>query len=284
MDDENRIDNDFALAHPQAIYPLVSCYRLKDDTELLVITATDRSCTRLLLAEEEQVREVSTQEGYAVWAAAYDQEPNPLIGAEDALVDGLLAGLPIATALDVGTGTGRYALRLARRGVAVTALDQSAEMLDVARRAAASAGVGIDFHQGAIEDGLRFATDQFDLAVCALMLCHVPDLRRALDELARVVRPGGYLLITDFHPDAVGEGWRTTFERPGIAYLLPNAGHTRVDYLEGLTAASCSLRHMIDIRIRDVPAGYFSAGMIRELGDKNFGLILLALKDSVGVD
>ena len=284
VDDEHRHDNHFALKHPQAIYPLVSCYRLGDTTDLLVITATDRSCTRMLLAEEEQVCEVSTQEGYALWAAAYDQEPNPLIAAEDPLVDGLLADLPIATVLDVGTGTGRYALRLARRGVTVTALDQSPEMLAVARRAAASAGVAIDFHQGAIDDGLPFARGRFDLVVCALMLCHVPDLRGALHELARVVRPGGYLLITDFHPDGVGDGWRTTFERPGIAYLLPNPGHRRADYLEGMTAAGCSLRHMIDIRIRDVPAGYFSAGMIRELGDKNFGLILLAQKDSMRED
>ena len=280
VDDADRSDNAFALAHPQAIYPLVSCYRLEAETHVLVISATDRSCTRVLLADEEQVREVTTEEGYAVWAAAYDREPNPLIAAEGPVVDGLLADLPVAVALDVGTGTGRYALRLARRGVAVTAIDQSPEMLDIARHSAASAGLAIDFHHGAMDDGLPFADDRFDLVVCALALCHVPDIRGAFHELARVLQPDGYLLITDFHPDAVGAGWRTTFERPGIAYLLPNPGHTRADYLNGMTTAGCRPLQVIDIFIRDVPAGYFSEGMIHDLGDKPFGLIVLAQKQA----
>ena len=280
IDEENRSDNTFALEHPQAIYPLVSCYRLAPESELVVITATDRSCTRVLLADEEQVREVSTLEGYAVWAAAYDHEPNPLVAAEGPLVDDLLADLPVTAALDVGAGTGRYVLKLARRGVTATAIDQSPEMLAVARRAASEAGVTVDFHQGTVDDGLPFAAGRFDLVICALVLCHVPDVRGALHELARVLRPGGHLLITDFHPDAVGAGWRTTFERPGTAYLLPNPGHTRADYLDGITAAGCSLLKEIDILIRDVPAGYFSEGMIRDLGDKPFGFVVLGQKDA----
>ena len=280
MDQGNREENEFALAHPQAIYAIASLYKLDDGAEVLIITAADRSCTRMLLPSEEQVREVSTQEGYAVWAAGYDRESNPLIAAEEPLVDTLLAELSIASALDVCTGTGRYALKLARRGAAVAAIDQSEEMLAVARHAAQSEGLAIDLAQGSIENGLPYASGEFDLVTCALALCHVPNLGGAVAEMSRVLRPGGHLLITDFHPDVVAEGWRTTYERPGIAYLLPNVTHTRAGYVDAVTRTGCRLVRTIDIPVRDVPEGHFSAAMLRNVGDKPFGLIMLAQKPS----
>ena len=72
-----------------------------------------------------EVREVSVQEGYALWAASYDQEANGLIALEQRQVERLLAPIPFTAVLDVGTGTGRHALQFARRGARVTALDQS---------------------------------------------------------------------------------------------------------------------------------------------------------------
>src|SRR3989442_5128240 len=88
------------------------------------------------LAVEYPVRKVSTQEGYARWAATYDHEKNALIALEEPYVDAIVATLPITSALDVGTGTGRHALKLARRGIAVTAIDPSLEMLTVAQNSA----------------------------------------------------------------------------------------------------------------------------------------------------
>lgn len=278
MEEEARRDNEFALRNPQSFFGLLSKYTLTDGAEVLVITAADRSATRVLLPAEEEVREVSALEGYAVWAARYDHEPNPLIAAEEPVVDTLLEALPIASVLDVATGTGRYALKLARRGAIVTAIDQSTEMLAVAREAARAAGLAIDFHEGSLGEGLPFATEQFDLVVCALALCHVPDLVGAVAEFGRVLRPGGHLLITDFHPDVVAEGWRTTIERPGIAYLLENFSHTRAGYVAAVEGVGCRLLQAIDIPLRDVPAGYFPPWMVHDLGDKPFGLVLLARK------
>jgi ubiquinone/menaquinone biosynthesis C-methylase UbiE len=278
IDDGDRADNEFALQHPQAIYGLFSRYALNEATAVLVITAADRSCTRVLLPAEEQVREVSVAEGYAVWAEGYDRDHNPLIAAEDPLADALLAPLPIASALDIATGTGRYALRLARRGVAVTAIDQSVAMLAVARASARSERLDIDFQLASIGEPLPFASGSFDLVSCALALCHVPGLHAAVAEFARVARPGGHLLITDFHPDVVADGWRTTYERPGTAYLLPNVSHSRAGYIDAVARTGCELVQTIDIKLRDCPPGYFTPTMIRDVGDRNFGLIMLARK------
>jgi SAM-dependent methyltransferase len=96
---------------------------------------------------------------------------------------------PVAgqTVLDVGTGTGRAALALARRGAVVTGVDASAEMLAVARRAADAARLRVTFAQ---DDAHRlgFEDASFDAVICLRVLMHTPDWRQSLGELCRVAR------------------------------------------------------------------------------------------------
>ena len=264
---------------------LRSRYALPDGPYLAVATARDRSYTQVMLEREFDRREVSVQEGYACWAETYDLELNPLIAVEEphvvAHLDVLLEASERTTALDVCAGTGRLALKLARRGVAVTAFDASAEMLALAEAKARQEGLPIAFHRGALEDGLPFAQAAFDLVTCALALCHVPGLDRVVHDFYRVLRTGGYLLISDFHPDAVAElGWRTVKSRPEGRYLLPNLPYTRADYLDAVRAAGLILVDVQDLPVRDVPRAYvaFYDRMVEECGDTNFCLIVLAQK------
>lgn len=121
-------------ANEQALrrqHPLTSVYPLTDGTHIIVITNAERTRTRLLINKEIPSQEVSALEGYAMWASFY--EKNSLIAVEECFVDTILAPLNPRVALDVGTGTGRHALKLARRGIAVSAVDQSPEMLALAR-------------------------------------------------------------------------------------------------------------------------------------------------------
>jgi 2-polyprenyl-3-methyl-5-hydroxy-6-metoxy-1,4-benzoquinol methylase len=95
--------------------------------------------------------------------------------------------------LDVGTGTGRAAIALAKRGAIVTGVDASAEMLQVAERRAAEAGValrtvdtaGVTFVRGDAHR-LAFADRSFEAVVCLRVLMHTPDWRASLRELCRV--------------------------------------------------------------------------------------------------
>ncbi|HVH26520.1 MAG TPA: methyltransferase domain-containing protein [Vicinamibacterales bacterium] len=96
--------------------------------------------------------------------------------------------------LDVGTGTGRAALLLARGGAHVTAIDASAEMLAVARRRAAAEGVPVRFLVGDAH-ALEFPDRAFDVAVCLRVIMHAPEWRRCIGELCRVA---DRLVVVDY--------------------------------------------------------------------------------------
>jgi 2-polyprenyl-3-methyl-5-hydroxy-6-metoxy-1,4-benzoquinol methylase len=98
-----------------------------------------------------------------------------------------LAPLAGRRILDVGTGTGRAAIALAKRGALVTAVDASAEMLQVAERRARDADTQVTFIRGDAH-GLDFPDRSFDAVVCLRVLMHTPDWRASLHELCRVAR------------------------------------------------------------------------------------------------
>ena len=104
---------------------------------------------------------------------------------QEAQVAGFLAPVPGRRILDVGTGTGRAAIALARRGAVVTGVDASAEMLDVAARRASEAGVSLTFARGDAHR-LEFPDRSFDAVVCLRVLMHTPDWKQSLAELCRV--------------------------------------------------------------------------------------------------
>lgn len=87
--------------------------------------------------------------------------------------------------LDVGTGTGRAALLLAREGAHVTGVDPSEEMLTVARARAAEQGLEIAFGQGDAH-ALEFPDRSFDVVVSLRVLMHTPRWRCCVAELCRV--------------------------------------------------------------------------------------------------
>lgn len=95
---------------------------------------------------------------------------------------GDVRGRPV---LDVGTGTGRAALLLARAGAVATGVDASEQMLSVARQRAAAAHLDVEFGLGDAH-ALPFGDRSCDVAVSLRVLMHTPDWRRCVAELCRV--------------------------------------------------------------------------------------------------
>jgi demethylmenaquinone methyltransferase / 2-methoxy-6-polyprenyl-1,4-benzoquinol methylase len=119
--------------------------------------------------------------------------------------------------LDVATGTGLVAEALLERGFRVTALDQSEEMLAVARGRLDGRATIVTGHA----DALPFENDSFDHLTFTYLLRYVDDPAATLCELARVVRPGGTLAMLEF---GVPRGaWHPAW-RLYVDAVLPLAG------------------------------------------------------------
>lgn len=97
--------------------------------------------------------------------------------------------------LEVAVGTGLN-LEHYPDEVALTGIDLSPAMLELARRRARDLGRAVDLRCGDAE-ALEFPDASFDSVVCTLSLCAIPDHRRAVAEMVRVLRPGGTLLLAD---------------------------------------------------------------------------------------
>ena len=101
--------------------------------------------------------------------------------------------------LEVGCGPGELAARFQDElGAIVVAVDISPRMVELAR------GRGVDARVGDAQE-LPFAAGEFDCAVAAWMLYHIPDPERVLAELARVLRPGSRLVAVTNAPDHLRE-------------------------------------------------------------------------------
>jgi demethylmenaquinone methyltransferase/2-methoxy-6-polyprenyl-1,4-benzoquinol methylase len=119
--------------------------------------------------------------------------------------------------LDVATGTGLVALELHRRGFRVTGLDQSPEMLARARARFASEIELVE----ASADAIPFRDGTFDHLTFTYLLRYVDDPGATLQELARVVRPGGIVASLEF--GVPGGVWRPAWEA-WVRLALPAAG------------------------------------------------------------
>jgi len=106
-----------------------------------------------------------------------------------------VCGRAVGEVLEVAVGTGRN-LAFYPEGTRLTGVDWSPAMLGIARRRAAGLGRAADLRQGDAQ-ALDFPDASFDTVLCALGLCAIPDDRRAVAEMARVLRPGGRLLLVD---------------------------------------------------------------------------------------
>lgn len=102
--------------------------------------------------------------------------------------------------LDVGCGAGHYADELSKRGATVVGIEGSPRLLE---HAANRLGGRAELFRHNLEEPLTFAPDAtYDGAVIALVLHYVDARRQLLSELARVLRPGGWLVVSTMHPTA----------------------------------------------------------------------------------
>lgn len=144
------------------------------------------------------------------------------------------------TVLDLACATGTVARMIAESGVKVAklhGLDSSAAMLEVARERSAEAGFDIEWAEGVCED-LPYGDATFDLVVCQQGLQFFKDREKSVQEIYRVLKPGGRLVANvwhglDYHTflsklfDAVSERLGAPVEVVGMPFMLGDADELR---------------------------------------------------------
>jgi ubiquinone/menaquinone biosynthesis C-methylase UbiE len=148
----------------------------------------------------------------------------------------LAAGLPDGAAvLEGAPGPGYFAVDLARAGsFAVSGVDVSRTMVEIASGYAREQGVDVAFRQGDVA-ALPYPDASFDLVVCQAAFKNFTEPVTALDEIHRVLRPGGTAVIEDMSADATDEGieaevagmslsrWNTLVTRTVLHFLRRRA-------------------------------------------------------------
>jgi len=217
---------------------------------------------------------VSARDGYRLWAARYEAETAVSL-LEDRLVATLSPPVAGARLLDAACGTARR-LRTADGAAFRVGVDLVPEMLAAGRLAAGlgcvpggepvAAGAGPRSPALAAADlrALPLPAASFDLVWCRLALGHLPDPAGAYSELGRVCRPGGAVVITDFHPAAARAGHRRTFrDAEGRLRELEHFVHDGTDHVTAALSARLDLVYAREAPVgREIRAFYARAGRL----------------------
>jgi demethylmenaquinone methyltransferase/2-methoxy-6-polyprenyl-1,4-benzoquinol methylase len=172
-----------------------------------------------------------------------------------------VAGASPSTAiLDVATGTGDLAIELASRGAEVVGVDFSEKMLELARAKAP----GIDFATGDAHS-LAFPDASFDAATVGFGARNFGDLRLGLSEMARVVRPGGRVVVLEITTPAKPP--LSTFFSLWFDRLVPALGRVAGDS-DAYTYLPASVK-----RFPDAPS---LAALLHSIGLRDVGWIVTA--------
>ena len=152
------------------------------------------------------------REAYARWAPSYDETANPLTALEERLLAPALGNLAGRDVLDLGCGTGRWLQRLqALTPRSLAGIDASSAMLAQARKKRLPSALLIE--ADCTSTPLRPCST--DLVLASFLLSYVESIARFAAEVARILRPGGTLIVSDLHPNALSYGWRRTFKTAG---------------------------------------------------------------------
>ena len=182
---------------------------------------------------KREIRHVSARDGYDLWAETYDEAPNPVVIMDSRHSLQVLSPSAGEVILDAGCGTGRNLAGLLEAGARAIGVDFSHGMLAVARRAQPA----VPLVEADLQQALPFAAASFDAVLCALVGEHLDDLAATLDGLRRVLKPGGRLVFSVFHPEMAAAGVEANFDIGGIEYRLGAVKYSVQDYIDVVAGA-----------------------------------------------
>lgn len=184
-----------------------------------------------------------TLAAYERWAPVYPPiAHNPLMRVEQAAMLEAWPEVAGRRVLDLACGSGRYSRALLESKAAeVFALDFCMPMLQQVRgpqRVCASM-MQLPFHAGS-----------FDIVVSGLALGHASGVRPWAAEVSRVLRPGGVILYSDFHPEAARAGLTRSFkDAANVTFTVPHQFYSVTEQTEAMAAAGLQVQAVRELRV-----------------------------------
>lgn len=160
--------------------------------------------------------------GYDRWSGFYDAYPNPTVAIDDRCFPPFWSHLAGLDLLEIGCGTGRHTVRLARAGNRVTGVDLSPGMLAQAR--AKLTGYPVTLIQGDIMSGIEVPGAPFDAALTSLVIEHIGDLPAFFGRIRPLLKPGAAFYVSEIHPDRSAAGTFAHFKDARSGEDVPLAG------------------------------------------------------------
>jgi ubiquinone/menaquinone biosynthesis C-methylase UbiE len=140
--------------------------------------------------------------------------------------------------LEIAPGAGYLSIELSKLGkYKITGMDISKDLVEICKRNAREAGVQIDFQQGNVSN-MPFQSNVFNLIICVLAFKNFKEPLKALEEMHRVLKPGGIALIMDLNRKAsmrvtkkVAENMGLTGLKAHIAGVIQRSGaYSRIEF------------------------------------------------------
>lgn len=145
-------------------------------------------------------------DAYDRWAATYDTDDNRTRDLDADVVRGWLPRLRARDVLEFGCGTGKNTAAVAPVARSLTSVDVSAAMLE---RARARPGVKtVQFVLLGRDEDWPVEDGSLDVVMANLVLEHLPDVTPFLQQASRALRPGGWVLVSELHPERQRRGSR----------------------------------------------------------------------------
>jgi len=173
------------------------------------------------------IHEKGSVKAYDLWAGSYDDQPdNLMFYLDNRIFAGFMANVDLKgkNVADIGCGTGRHWPLLYQHQVGnLTGYDVSGGMLERLHIKFPDA----DLVKIISDDFLADVADEtYDVIISTLTIAHIQNLEYALLEWCRILKPGGEIIITDFHPQALAIGGKRTFQHDHKLIGIRNYVHS----------------------------------------------------------
>jgi cytosine/adenosine deaminase-related metal-dependent hydrolase/ubiquinone/menaquinone biosynthesis C-methylase UbiE len=178
-------------------------------------------------------------DAFAAWAAVYDEQDNPLLCLEERMLRRILPDRKGNDVVDIGCGTGRWLTYLSQTGAgSLLGVDSSKEMLEIA---SAKQLTNVRFVHAELPS-VPAESSSADLVIASFVLSYVADLESCASELARILRTGGDLFISDMHLETADAlGWKRGFSHEGKTFRLRMKDRSIAELIDAIASKGFSL-------------------------------------------